>query len=479
MGTLYGRGSEWRRWDLHIHAPGTALADQFGDWDEFIDAVEGADPAIAVIGVTDYASINTYKAFKEYHDAGRMKNIALAIPNIEFRISPETKDGKGINLHLLICPDDPDHVGRIDEALGRLIVDRNKEDIPCSRAGLMRLGIITKPELKSAPEGAYREGVNQFKVNFDHFRDWFREEQWLSRNALVAVAAGSEDGASGLNDGGYLNTRREIYSFSNIIFSGRPAEREAWLGRGGIPEHEFHLVGVPKPVVHGSDAHSIARLFTPDKNRYCWIKADPSFEGLRQILYEPDDRVCIGETPSTSHESRSVIDYVMVTSSNGWFKDDRKLPLNSGLVAIVGLKGSDKTALADLIAFAAGAKLDGQNSFVSRAEDHISGLGVHLQWKDGDLEAAFIPDKPGGASGLSVRYLSQKFVDQLCSGDALSDDLHREVEDVIFQHLEPQDQMDCATFAPRPSARRVPKSRPRFKPTAMKLPTWRNDVRRS
>lgn len=446
MGTLYGRGSEWRRWDLHIHAPGTALEDEFGDWDEFVDAVEAADPSIAVVGVTDYASIKTYRAFKARHDAGRMKNIALAIPNIEFRVSPETKAGKGINLHLLVCPDDPEHIERIDEALGRLTVSRNGEDIPCSVPGLTRLGKITKPVLQSSPDAAYCEGVNQFKVDLDVFRKWFQSEQWLSRNALVAVAAGSEDGASGLIDSGYLTTRREIYLFSNVIFSGNPSERDSWLGRGGIPEAEFHLLGVPKPVVHGSDAHSIARLFNPDKDRYCWIKADPSFEGLRQILYEPDDRLWIGEAPPTTHEARSVLDHIIIPSSNGWFEDDREIPLNSGMVAIVGLKGSGKTALADLIGFAAGAKLDDDNSFVSRAEDHISGLAVLLQWKDGVPDTAVIPDQPGGDSGQSVKYLSQKFVDQLCSGDALSDELQREVESVIFQHLRPEDQLDCGDF---------------------------------
>lgn len=51
--------------------PGTSLADQFGDWDEFVDAVEAADPAVSVVGVTDYVSINTYKTFRKYHDAGR------------------------------------------------------------------------------------------------------------------------------------------------------------------------------------------------------------------------------------------------------------------------------------------------------------------------------------------------------------------------------------------------------------------------
>ena len=59
MVTPYERGSEWRRWDPHVHARGTAREDQFGDWDEYLDAVEGADASIAVMGVTDYASINT------------------------------------------------------------------------------------------------------------------------------------------------------------------------------------------------------------------------------------------------------------------------------------------------------------------------------------------------------------------------------------------------------------------------------------
>lgn len=442
----YPRGSEWRRWDLHLHAPGTALADQFGDWDEFLGAVETADKSIVVAGITDYASINTYKTFKTYQDAGHLQNIALAIPNIEFRISPETKAGKGINLHLLVSPDDAEHVERIEEALGRLKVRRNNEDIPCSQAGLLRLGKLTKPDLKSTPEAAYCEGVNQFKVDFEHFRNWFVAEEWLSRNALVAIAAGSGDGASGLIDGGYQATRREIYAFADIIFSGNPNEREAWLGRGGIPAEEFESVRLPKPVVHGSDAHSIAKLFEPDNRRYCWIKADPTFEGLRQILYEPEDRVWIGELPPTTHEARTVVDMLVVADSNGWFEDGRDIPLNSGLVAIIGLKGSGKTALADIIAFTAGAQLDEENSFLTRAKEHISGLNSLLVWTDGTPEPAVVPDQPGGQSGASVKYLSQKFVDNLCSGDVLSEELHREIESVIFLHLELEDRLDAESF---------------------------------
>jgi hypothetical protein len=421
------------------------MLDKFGDWDEFVAAVEQADEALAVVGVTDYCSINTYKTFKEHQDSGRMDNIKLAIPNIEFRVSPETKAGKGINIHLLVSPEDPEHIDRIEEALGRLKIKRHGEDIPCSRAGLIRLGKLTDKNLAGSSTSAYNEGVNQFKVDVDRFREWFDSEQWLSQNSLVALAAGSNDGASGLRDGGYQSTRREIYSFAQIILSGNPAEREAWLGRGSIPADEFALVGGPKPVIHGSDAHCIDKLFRPDLDRFCWIKADPTFDGLRQILYEPEDRIHIDDAPPV-HADRPAVQSVTLRDSNSWFEDDREIPLNPGLVAIVGLKGSGKTALADLIALGCGAEPDEESSFVTRAQDHLAGATAELRWNDGDFATAELPHRPEDTRRPRVKYLSQKFVDRLCGGDDLTDELQREVEDVIFQHLDEDAQMGCDDF---------------------------------
>ena len=57
-----------------------------------------------------------------------------------------------------------------------------------------------------------------------------------------------------------------------------------------------------------------------------------------------------------------------------------------------------------------------------------------------------MPHGPGGALGTTVKYLPQKFVDQLCDGDVLSDDLQREVENVIFRHLDGDAQMGCEDF---------------------------------
>jgi hypothetical protein len=51
------RGSEWRRWEPHIHAPGTVLNNQFGGgdaWTKYLTSLEQSTPKIEAIGVTDY-----------------------------------------------------------------------------------------------------------------------------------------------------------------------------------------------------------------------------------------------------------------------------------------------------------------------------------------------------------------------------------------------------------------------------------------
>lgn len=70
----YERGSEWCRWDLHIHTPGTLKNDQYAGnsldekWDNFYNAIreyigDGTDinKNIEVLGITDYNSIDNYK----------------------------------------------------------------------------------------------------------------------------------------------------------------------------------------------------------------------------------------------------------------------------------------------------------------------------------------------------------------------------------------------------------------------------------
>ena len=58
----YPKGSEWRKWDLHVHSPFSILNNQYlklpdgtPNWEPFISKLESLD--IAVVGITDYFTI--------------------------------------------------------------------------------------------------------------------------------------------------------------------------------------------------------------------------------------------------------------------------------------------------------------------------------------------------------------------------------------------------------------------------------------
>lgn len=209
----------------------------------------------------------------------------------------------------------------------------------------------------------------------------------------------------------------------------------------------MNILGGPKPCVHGSDAHDIAKLFKPDGDRFCWIKADLTFEGVRQILYEPGHRVYIGPSAPLYHDQARTIKAVQISNANDWF-DDVSISLNPGLVSIVGQKGSGKSALAELIAYAAGSwQTEGKESFLTRAGEHIEGLTVKLIWADDSESEIRFWDNQSGAN--EVRYLSQRFVEHLCSEDNIGSELVREIESVIFSTINPTDTLNASSFEER------------------------------
>ncbi|RWC20893.1 TrlF family AAA-like ATPase [Mesorhizobium sp.] len=437
------RGSVWRRWDLHVHTPGTAMEDRFGTWDEYLAAIE-ASRDVCALGVTDYLLLDNYEKVRAHREGGRLKNIAFILPNIEFRLAPPTDKDTPVNIHLLVSPDDPNHVAEINNALARLHWHYNSRVYSCTPPQLMALGRAVDHTLIDNT-AALKKGVEQFKIDFSKFREWYHQENWLQEHSIVAVS-GNKDGLSGfLTDGGWAAMREEITRFSDVIFSGRLGETNFWLGRNQPDENVDFMkkLGGPKPCIHGSDAHSIQTLFRPDNDRFCWIKADTNFQGLKQILLEPGERVHIGPTPPMYHDRARVLDKVTLNNGGEWF-EATPIPLNSGLVSIIGQKGSGKSALAELIAFAAGSWEPSEASFIQRAGSFLDDLVVKLEWADGSSTSARL----GGElpSMGSARFLSQRFVEKLCAGDQLSDDLVREIEGVIFDALDPTETLNASNF---------------------------------
>ena len=80
------RGSEWHRWDPHIHTPGTVLNDQYrgrDPWEAFLSKVETSDPTIEALGITDYFGIDPYEKVLEFKRQGRLPNVGLIFANVE------------------------------------------------------------------------------------------------------------------------------------------------------------------------------------------------------------------------------------------------------------------------------------------------------------------------------------------------------------------------------------------------------------
>ena len=109
-----------------------------------------------------------------------------------------------------------------------------------------------------------------------------------------------------------------------------------------------------------SDAHAFSNSENKDRIGQCftWIKADPTFQGLLQSVTEFDQRVFVGDRPPKQllvKRNRTKYASAITIKKNGgpvlpdtWF--DVEIPLNHDLVAIIGNKGSGKSALADVVA---------------------------------------------------------------------------------------------------------------------------------
>jgi energy-coupling factor transporter ATP-binding protein EcfA2 len=451
------RGSEWRRWDPHVHAPGTLQNDGFlGDWDEYLARIESASPAVSALGITDYFTIRTYREVRRRKvEEGRLADVELLFPNVEMRLDIKTDRAVPINIHLLFSPEDEDHETEIARTLERLECKFDGRPYKCTEPDLIKIGRLLQPQ-QHDDIAALRLGALQFKVTLDDLRVLFDDDKWLRRNCLVAVAGGRNDGTSGMqSDDAYTLMRREIESFADIIFSSTPSQREFWLGKKNglgreVIESTYRSL---KPCIHGSDAHSVEKTLAPDLDRYTWIKGDATFEALRQAVIEPEERVVIGTAPPTHGATTPTVSRVAVADAP-WLAFT-EIELNPGLVAIIGERGSGKTALVEILARGANA-LPAHDlasaSFLKRAtepNDLIGDASVRLTWSDGTSSEARVgpTDSEWNVEPPSVRYLSQQFVDQLCSSTGLATELRDEIERVIFDATPRAQRMNASTFS--------------------------------
>ena len=155
------------------------------------------------------------------------------------------------------------------------------------------------------------------------------------------------------------------------------------MGKGADDIEEIkRKCGSLKACIHGSDAHTEAKLFRPDNNRFCWIKADLTFEGLRQIIYEPE-RVRIQENNPENKSGYQVIESIKLDKQKVW---QGEIGLSPYLNTIIGGRSTGKSTLLQCIA----RKISPMAEIDEHISDYINSLldGISITWKDGAVDVS-------------------------------------------------------------------------------------------
>ena len=336
------RGSEWRKWDLHVHIPETKLNNQYKSesnvWREFCERIEKSD--VDVFGITDYFSLENYTKFINEFLQIYPNSTKVFFPNIEFRIADKNKDGEHIQFHIIFSNQE-EIVNKIPQFLTRLPListdDINLTKKYCCKEDLEKIG--------------YKKAMVRFEETISTLEENFSLHDYI----IVGLSSGYGSLRPGKDDTKGGEYAKEIDKKCGVFF-GSSKDTDFYLNK--IPGRDsFNLP--PKPVFNGSDSHSFEHIDNKlgkkyekkdnkgsicDYSEITWIKADPTFEGLKQIIYEPEERVRIQDEKPDFKEDKEIIDKVKFISSNNKFSN-KEIYLNPNLNVIIGGKSSGKSIL--------------------------------------------------------------------------------------------------------------------------------------
>lgn len=443
----YNRGSEWRKWDLHLHTPGTKKNDQFEGvdliekWTKYIETINASTEDISVVGITDYFSIENYFIFKEKFNTGEIvKSFDLIVPNVELRVLPVTASSIPINLHCIFNPAiDTEIESRF---LSKLTFSNSKSNYSATKNELIRFGRDHTNNFTLDEEIAYVKGIEQYVITLDSLRTIFKNDPLLRENTIIVVSNKSNDGVTGIvkhkdffigiNESQLDATRQSFYQFSDAIFSSNEKDKNYFTAKSTDDEKTIlRKCGSLKPCFHGCDAHSNDRIFNPDSNKFCWIKADPTFEGLKQTLYEPEDRVKIQALKPDVKNERYLIDKIEFIDSGDLF-GNQTIFLNENLNAIIGGKSSGKS----LLLFSIAQSIDPEQ--VSRTSKRLgfdgykfdSQFDFKVTWKNGDED--LLNNSDATTKLHKIAYIPQLYINYLVEKNN-KEDLNSLIKSILLQ----------------------------------------------
>ena len=409
MAKKHPRGSEWRKWDLHVHTPASY------DWDKKCkvsneDIVDAAlKEGISAIAVTDH---HTVKAVDDMKALGTKKGL-FVIPGVELRtdkgnekihiiaLFEHSVTGKFI-YDKLLCP-----LGFSEDDVKKA----SDEQVYCSFEGACKK-IHELGGLVFLHAGSKSNGIEQIRSDIKS----------LLKTDMARMVDLYE-----------VTNQKSVDAYRSIVFPTIKKDIPCVVTSDSVDRSKLTYGG------HSTEVLGKANT---------WIKADLSFEGLRHILVEPKDRVCLGAEPPkfadlqshpTKYIERVAVGPLSSSTSPSWFKND--IPLNQELVAVIGRKGSGKSALVDVIALCGKSHVPTEHySFLKpqkfrKNPANAKKYTATINWLDTEAVSMGLADEVPTTDVERVKYLPQSYVETICNEDGVSKKFQQEIDKVIFSYV--------------------------------------------
>ncbi|KUL98221.1 hypothetical protein RO03_01420 [Fusobacterium nucleatum subsp. nucleatum] len=383
---MNNRGSEWRKWDLHLHSIHNNIRGK-GDYngitdEEFIKKI--LKEKIEVVGLTNYINFSN----EDFILAEKLrKNGIVVFLNLELRLTNINDDEQLVDYHIIFS----------DEL--------SQDEI---KNVLSNIEVTVGSSRKVASTIKTKEDYLKAAVDFDSLIKTLSLESLQIKEKYLTGFLSRGHGNSLCKGGKRTYTpyeeivrKSDIVIHSSTLIDNLEKDRNFWLGKS-INGSKYI-----KPLLQSSDAHSLDEIGfikkeVEEKNKdktgvyqegekyftnvigFIWIKADTTFNGLKQIIYEPEERIRYCKNFPDQKADYLVIDSLEYGNSECVF-------FNSGLNAIIGGRSTGKSTLLNSI-----AKYQ-KNKNILNEEHYVLPDKFTVKWRDGEInperEIEFIPQE--------------------------------------------------------------------------------------
>lgn len=392
------RGSEWRKWDLHVHVPGTKLEDGYTrtesgdlDLDRFCRSLEDSD--VAGFGLTDYFATDTFFKIRDRYSSLFPNSTKLLMLNLELRLNETVNNQKElVDYHLIFDPD-LDR-SKVDNFLYELKTETTLPD------GL--------PLRCSDVKGAQFESVTVSRQSItEAIRVVFGAVDERKRKVVRIVPVNG----NGIRTHGATRKAQlsdEIDKASDGFF-GNLGSVEHFLTEGRFEDTQ--AISLPKPVFAGSDSHSFENLDSwlgrevrgSNEKNVTWVKSDLTWDGFLQAFFEPSERVRMQVDTPDRKDSFRWISHVEFPSGSSF---PPSVHFNPNLNSIIGSRSSGKSALLAHVAHAVAPEYVEERQASAPGTAAI-GPAAGITWSDAVGDTPIVHWAGGDSASGKVIYVPQ------------------------------------------------------------------------